>query len=101
MPEIDFTDDDIDRLGRKLSGLDLDGTEKALMNAVLSLVANTMRNVEAPGEQTERSMILSDDDIDNLPDPGPRLGPALTPQTPALTSPFDSMSVRGTPIPLR
>ena len=100
MQEIDFTDDDIDSLGRKLSDLNLQGTEKALMNAVLALAANTMRNVEPSGGEFGRSTIVSDQDIDEVPDPGMLLRPAMTPQIPDFDLPFVALIVKGTPPPI-
>ena len=97
MAEIEFTDDDVVNLGRKLSGLDLNGTEKALMNALLGLAAKSMRTVQLTEESAGPSVIVSDLGVDDQPDPGEQVPQILPPTTPP-TSPTTFSSVRGEPV---
>ena len=69
MARIEFSDDDIEALGRKLSGLGLEGTEKALFNAVLALADNSLRGITIPAELAQGTLEF-DDEVEALPEPG-------------------------------
>jgi hypothetical protein len=93
MAEIEFTDDDIEALGRKLSGLGLEGTEKALFNAVLALADNSLRNVDIPAEPVPRGVLEFDDEVEALPEPGQAF--AATMAAPPASPSLNLRSVRG------
>ena len=77
MAEIEFTDDDVQSLSRKLSGLDLEGTEKALFNAVLALADNSLRRVDFQADPATSNVLEFDDDVDAQPDPGEAFGATM------------------------
>lgn len=98
MADIEFTDEDVASLGRKLSGLDLEGTEKALMHALLGLAGNAFRTVkvESLGPPTAPSTLHADVEPEDLPNPGDAVTKVLPPDAPP-TSPVVFNSVRGEP----
>ena len=93
MPEIEFTDEDITTLGDKLSSLRLEGTEKALLNAVLALADNALQSVAVPADQVGRGTLGFDDEVEALPDPGQAFAATMA-VPPAASSP-SLRTVRG------
>lgn len=93
MAEIEFTENDIEALGRKLSALGLEGTEKALFNAVLALADNSLRNIALPTEQLQPGILEFEDEVEALPEPGQAFAATMA-APPAPSSP-SLRSVRG------
>ena len=98
MAEIEFTDDDIERLAAKLRDLDLSDTEKALMNALLGLAARAMAAVPGEGEPSQSSTMQTDVEAGDLPDAGDAVKRSFPPDAES-TGPVVFNSVRGWSFP--